>query len=121
MRDEIETAIALHSEWTDRLRHAVASRDLTAGQGFILANVQAYDRCSFGKWLYGPTILAPARASGRYRRVRELHSDFHDAAATVVMLAVADNLDAAITALDGAFAQRTKDLVAALRAWQAES
>ena len=120
MRTEIEVAITLHQEWTDRMRHAVQSRSLLEGGEFVLARVQADYLCSFGKWLYGPTMSATVRESTSYQRVRALHADFHGVAAEVLMLAAAGNSDAAIAALEADFAESTRELVSALRDWQDE-
>ena len=119
MRTEIEAAIAMHSEWTQRLRRTVESRCLVEGGEFVLARVKADDQCSFGKWLFGPTIPESVRESARFQRVRELHADFHGAAAQVAMLATAGNAAAAIDEIEGAFAERSSALISALREWQA--
>ena len=120
MRSEIEGAIALHSEWADRLRRAVASQSLGESWEFVLARVRADDQCSFGTWLFGPNLAPSMRQTASFRRVRDLHADFHGAAAEVVMLAATGNAAQAVEALDGDYAERAGKLIGALRDWQAE-
>ncbi|MBI5546930.1 MAG: CZB domain-containing protein [Deltaproteobacteria bacterium] len=120
MRAEIEVAIEAHSRWKESLTGMLERGALGEGGAFVLARVQADDACSFGRWLFGPTVGAKVRSSVRFERVRELHREFHASAADVLMLAVSGNRVAAEEALERQFRELSQQLVAELRAWGAE-
>jgi len=81
---QIETALAAHGVWKSRIRAAVE----TGRCDVPLLTIRANDRCEFGRWLGGGELTAAQRASPAYRKVDELHRQFHLATAHVVELAV---------------------------------
>lgn len=83
MKEEITAAIAAHGMWKARLRTAIDSGKLETP----VATIQVDNQCAFGKWLYGTTIPADVKSSEHYKKVRELHAQFHKAAGRVAELA----------------------------------
>jgi hypothetical protein len=89
----IQAALAAHAAWKERLQAAIASgtADVTPDQ------VRVDDACAFGKWLHGPEA-EKYRHTAAFRRVHDLHEQFHVAAAAVLERALAGDA-AAATAL----------------------
>jgi len=106
-REHITKAISAHRRWKERLAIAIAS----GTGGFVPEDVKMPsrwlaiaiavgtsdfdpeviklpDRCEFGKWLYGSDISPDVRGSNYYRKVLDLHAQFHVEAATILSLAL---------------------------------
>jgi methyl-accepting chemotaxis protein len=83
MKEEIKNAIGAHGMWKARLRNAVDSGKTEVP----IETIGKDNECIFGKWLYGATIPADVKGSDYYKKVRELHAEFHKVAARVVLLA----------------------------------
>lgn len=115
LKDEINSAIAMHSIWKARLDRCVET-----GSFDTPVDVVARDNeCYFGKWLYGVTLTPAIRASENYQRVQACHARFHQVAAKVVELSLAGKKrDAAnLMALNGEYTQVTSELIRELKAW----
>jgi hypothetical protein len=91
---QISAAIAAHDEWKTRLLAAVEA----GSSEFDPEHVRADDRCPFGQWLYAAE--ADLGASLHYERVRDLHAQFHRAAADVLALAIGGKGPQALTSLE---------------------
>lgn len=85
IKDEIDKAIAGHGAWKARLLGAIKQEKLDVPVGTIKMDNQ----CDFGKWLHGTSTTPAIRDSVSYKKVKELHSEFHKSAARVAELAVA--------------------------------
>ena len=113
---QIDTALAAHALWRDRLRQAIESGTSAASP----AAVGADNMCEFGKWLYSsdPEIVG----NRHYGRVRELHALFHKTAGEILALALGGESMRARIALGfgGEFAKCSLQLVAELEEWKAE-
>jgi methyl-accepting chemotaxis protein len=94
-RTMLTNAIAVHSDWTLRLKTAIAGRTLDTPVNTIKADNQ----CQFGKWLSGHEISAADTASENYRKTRQLHTQFHEEASKVAQLAVSGQKEAAERAM----------------------
>lgn len=113
---EINDAIGAHGAWKLKLRTAISM-----GKSDVEPKtVRCDDRCTFGRWLYGPSIDARTRAGKPYQVVHRLHREFHEAAATVLESALAGRKDHATEVLDGDFRERSEKLVRALTKWKGE-
>ncbi|MFA7584986.1 MAG: CZB domain-containing protein [Novosphingobium sp.] len=114
--DEINNAIGAHGAWKMRLRTAIAS-----GRGDVsAADARCDDKCSFGKWLYGPCLDAQAKADLPYRVVKRLHGEFHRAAGDILAHVEHGNMPAAAAAMEGDYAEQSDKLVRALAKWKHE-
>jgi hypothetical protein len=116
-RTQINKAIGAHSLWKDRLRTAVESgkSNLTAEQ------VAKDDECDLGKWLAGASIPEALKKTGDFDACRELHAEFHKAAAHVLRLATSGNKAAALMALgsESRFANLSSTLTLRMMQWAA--
>lgn len=116
-RNQINKAIGAHSHWKKRLRAAIEAGDskLTVDQ------VAKDDACDLGKWLQGESIPESVRTTADFEACRELHAQFHKAAAEVLRLAVSGDKAAALAALgsDTRFANLSSALTLRLMQWAA--
>ncbi len=119
LRDQINKAIGAHSLWKDRLRAAIEAEHskLTVDQ------VAKDDNCEFGKWLHGASIPEALRKTSDFEACRELHAEFHKAAAQVLRLAVSGNNAAALAALgsESRFANLSSALTLHMMQWAAST
>lgn len=113
---EIDRAIGAHGMWKLRLKAAIASGRMEAP----IEAIRADEDCPFGKWLASPTIAPSTRGTTHYARVRELHAEFHQAAATVAELAVAGRAAEAeqMIAMSGDFSHAASRLTSAMQEWK---
>jgi hypothetical protein len=113
---EINAAIQAHDEWKERLLAAVeaGSSDLHPDQ------VREDGLCVFGQWL--ASAAADLRASLHYERVRDLHAQFHRAAADVLALALSGKGPQALTSLEfgSEYIRASVLLVDEMEFWRAE-
>jgi methyl-accepting chemotaxis protein len=112
--DAIGKGIWAHTRWKARLRQAID----TGESDVSVENAIVDDVCEFGKWLYG--LPDGARQSPQWKRVRELHAQFHRDAGNVLSLALSGRRQEAERAfgLGSEFAGVSKDLIEALSRWK---
>jgi Chemoreceptor zinc-binding domain len=82
--EELDKAIDAHGMWKARLRKAIDTGKTEAS----VDTIRQDNQCVFGKWLYGVTLTAVDKASSHYKTVKDLHAEFHKAAAAVAEVAV---------------------------------
>jgi len=113
---QINAAIAAHDEWKARLLAAVE----TGSSEFEADKVRADDLCPFGQWL--DSSEADLTASLHYERVRDLHAQFHRAAADALALAVSGRGPQALTSLEfgSDYVKASVLLVDEMESWRAE-
>ena len=111
--DMLTKAIAAHLAWTQTFDEAIASG---AHNDVILNRAGSDDRCAFGQWLYG--MDDAAKAGVDYRRVKDKHYSFHVEAGIVARLLLEADREAARAALEGGFANASRELVQALVDWK---
>ena len=106
-------AIAAHGAWKRRLADAIASGTDAATPD----KVRVDDVCDFGKWLYSAD--APTKADPHYAGIRDLHAQFHRAAADVLSLALAGKKADAEKAMTfgSAFAAVSSKLTSSMMEW----
>ncbi len=112
--DALENAIANHARWKYRLMDAIDTGKSEARVG----DVRVDDACQFGKWLLA--LPLSERLSDHYRKVRELHAEFHSLAAHVLELAVGGRAAEATAAMamGSRFAVVSSQLTMAVLAWK---
>lgn len=106
---DFDAAIEAHVEWKMRLRILLDS-GVTASAS--VAEIEAADRCPFGRWLHG----AGRRFSDDsiYAALERFHVEFHRAAATVIRQAAAGERLEAESTLAGDYARNSVNLLSAL-------
>lgn len=111
--DEINKAIGNHGLWKLRLRSAID----TGKSDYSVANVRPDNLCEFGKWLN--TFSAADKNSEQFKKVKDLHAQFHHEAANVIALAVEGKKHEAEIAMSptGAFTKISAKLTSAMIAW----
>ena len=114
-KNQIQAAIGAHGIWKQRLRAAITQ----GASEYSVSKVQADNQCDFGKFLY-EKLDSDKRNSQEYRRCRELHAQFHKAAARVLELALAGKKDEANQAMgvQSEFAKVSSSLTNAMVGWQ---
>jgi hypothetical protein len=114
LSDEIQAAIGAHGAWKLRLRTAV-DRGTSA---FTVSTVAVDNQCDFGKFLQ-----KAATNSEHQHKCRDLHTQFHNAAAGVLQLALAGKKEAANQALgaQSEFTRVSRALTAAMMEWQSSA
>lgn len=112
MEQLIEKAITAHQVWTEKFEADLA--DSTVPEHFEIASYD--DLCDVGKWLYG--LDDEVKHQPDYRKVKNLHHDFHSVAGEIVQLMKLKQFKAARELLDGEYLAITTELQSALRAWQ---
>ncbi len=112
---EIAQAIANHSAWKRRLRHAidVGNADVTVDE------VARADQCDLSLWLNGP-LFTEADRDGTYQVICQLHNQFHRVAAATLQLALAGKKGDADRAMSvgGAYSRASLRLLTALTGWR---
>ena len=112
MKQVISDAIASHLDWTQTFNKEIASGKLserTYSAGYD-------DLCAFGKWLYSlddDTKYQPA-----YRKVKDLHYQFHTVAGEIVELMKHRAFARAKRLLESDYTLISMQLQVALREWQ---
>lgn len=112
--DHINRAIAAHGRWKSHLRQAIE----TGKSEWKADEVRPDNLCEFGKWLH--SCSSAERATERWKKIRDLHSDFHKEAARILTMALAGHkreAEAAI-ALGGHFSKTSADLTLAMVSWR---
>lgn len=110
---KINMAIGAHGLWKSRLRQAIESgcSEHTVGE------VCRDDCCDFGRWLHA--LPGDEQAGTDWKKVRELHAEFHKEAAAVLALALAGRKAEAGSALgsESSYVQTSLLLTAAMMDW----
>jgi len=115
LQEEIKRAIGAHGLWKGRLITAIES-----GKSDLKPEVVCLDnQCDFGRWLHGSAVDPVAKRSPEYLSCRDLHAEFHKAAADVLKLAVTGQKAKAHDALasNGKFVTVSTDLTRAMMHW----
>ena len=117
LKEAITKGIGAHGLWKQRLVDAINSgKSQWTPEGVCQDN-----QCDFGKWLYslGPTD----RQSPHCEKVRDLHAQFHKAAANVLTLALSGKTQEATNAISDNSAYRTlsASLTKEMMAWRDKS
>ena len=108
---DIDTAIAAHENWKQRLL------DYVNGQSDEVLHPEAVcmdDCCDLGKWLYG----AGSKRLGQYPAFSVLiarHKYFHVQASSVVALVQAQHQEDAMKIMDGTYAYASKHVIFLLK------
>jgi len=117
-KEEIKSAVGAHGVWKKKLKSAITTGEIDVS----VATIRAEKQCSFGKWLYGPTITAKQKKSEYFQKVQELHAVFHEKAAQVAQLAIAGEKIRAEKMLNvkGEFTIASAELTTTMIAWLKE-
>ena len=111
--DQITQALAVHAAWKSRLRRIIecGSSELSREQ------VQADNRCDFGKWLY--SLSEAEKQRDIWATVRSAHAEFHKEAALILDLALKGSRTEALAALapNSRYGQTSGNLVILLTQW----
>jgi chemoreceptor zinc-binding protein len=116
---QIVKAIGAHGMWKARLQKAIDQ-----GVSDVSVAVARQDnQCDFGKWLYATDLPAETKGSQHYTQCRDLHRQFHVAAAKVLTLALAAKKDEAAHAIGmgSEFANCSASLTKAMMNWDKEA
>lgn len=114
-RQELNNAISEHAIWKYHLGTLVQS-----GKTGMTSGKFKDSECAFGKWLCGSDVVAEQKCSEHYRKVRELHADFHRVAVNVAELAAKGDKTEAEESLQfgGEFTTVSSRLVEAMIKWR---
>ena len=118
LKNEIKKAVGDHGTWKNTLKNAVDTGKIDVP----ITAIKADNQCSFGKWLYGPTITEKQKNSEHYHKVQETHAVFHETAAKVAQLAISGEKAHAMKMLEmnGEFTTASAELTTAMMAWLKE-
>jgi hypothetical protein len=113
-RESIESGLAAHALWKKRLLEAIEK----GRSDFQVATVRKDNACDFGKWLHG--LPAEDRSGEDFRKVLELHAEFHRAAGDILALAVEGKKEEARKQLEygGAYGHVSGKLILAMNGWK---
>jgi predicted RNase H-like nuclease (RuvC/YqgF family) len=119
LKDEIKKSVGDHGTWKKMLKNAID----TGKSKVEITELKADSQCSFGKWLYGPSITEKEKNSNHYQKVRELHAAFHETASKVTQLAVSGDKTRAMKMLEanGEFTTASAALTTAMLDWLKEA
>ncbi len=111
---KINRAISTHSYW----RHYLRLIDATGQSRLTVEAVRSAEACEFGRFLR--ELPTTTRFGEHRKRVRELHAEFHRAAANTLAAALEGQSEKTLDALSmgGEFAQALALFLAALRHWR---
>ncbi len=116
LEQQLTKALAAHNRWKLRLKTAI-----TVGKfDQSVEDVQRCDICEFGKWIEGDEVPASLKGGKPYQVTRQLHREFHKAAAVVINHATNGRTDRAQEVMEGAYAERTEKLTRAITRWRSE-
>lgn len=112
---QIAEATVAHGAWKAKLRSAISTGVLPKPAKDIACD----DQCSFGKWLYSMQGDAEIAGSAHYKKVKDLHAQFHRCAGDVASFVEAGDLAKASASLsDVAYSRCTDQLTVALQDWK---
>lgn len=109
----LQEAIGAHGVWKMRLRRAVESRSTEVP----VETARRDDCCALGKLLY-ERLPAPLRNDPHYGTIRDLHRQFHAAAADALGFALDGKAAEANAVIDGRFASASTSLSSAVTGWR---
>src|SRR5574337_1156858 len=115
LKYDINSAIAAHGMWKGRLRTAID----TGKSDIQVDKIRVDNQCDFWKWLYGSTITMDVKNSNHYKKCKEVHANFHEAAGKVAELALARKTAEAekMMKMGGKYARVSADLTTVMMAW----
>ncbi|HBA87781.1 MAG TPA: hypothetical protein DCZ75_07250 [Geobacter sp.] len=113
-KQEINNAITEHAMWKFDLNL------LVQGGTAVPAGGITESECRFGKWLEGVTSVGRQKSSLHYRKVKQLHAEFHRVAAKVAQLAAQGKKGEAesMMGFGGELAEVSGRLTEALNRWK---
>lgn len=113
---EIDKAIGAHGMWKHRLKMAIETGQVDTP----VETIHTDNHCDFGKWLDGPTLTLTDKTSKHFKKVKELHEEFHKTAAQVAALAASgDEAEAEkIMSVGGEYSVVSAKLTAAMMEWK---
>lgn len=112
-KQEIEKAIGAHGMWKTRLKTMIDS-----GKTDIpVETIRTDNNCDFGKWLYGATLSNQDKTSPLYKKVKDLHAQFHQKAGQVAALAVSGKKSDATNLMNGDYGVISTQLTQAMIEW----
>lgn len=114
LADQVQKALVAHGAWKVRLAQTIE----TGASEFSPEVVRKDNQCALGKWLYAD--VAPSLQDDHYETVRQLHAEFHKAAAGVLSLALAGQKAEAQAAMftGQEFGRASAKLTIALSDWR---
>ena len=115
-KQEINNAITEHAIWKYSLNNIIRT-------GKLETSIEGYKECAFGKWFYGPTILAGEKSSMHFKKVEELHIELHEIAAKIANLASNGEKEEAekLLGFEGEFDTTSCRLIEAMMKWKNDS
>jgi ribosomal protein L35AE/L33A len=127
MNEELENAIAAHTAWLKNIKTAVLVSSTMSNKKsdpnrniIMIEKIESDHQCAFGKWLYG-TSEAETNNNIYYKKVVDLHAQFHLQAANILSLAFEGDKSQAKTLVtdDSKFVQCSEQLIETLEEWKA--
>jgi len=111
---DLQAGLLAHARWKRRLLDAVK----TGSSEFDPIQVSSADKCEFGQWLH--SLPASDRDNEHYRKVTQLHNDFHKAAGEILRLALKGETEKATELLEygGPYSHASGKLVLAMQRWK---
>lgn len=111
LKASIDKAMAAHNLWKARFKEAIQNKKIDFSADFVRSD----RNCDFGKWLYSIN-----NGSENYRKVKELHAEFHKAAAKVIEYINQGKIDEAekMLSVSGDFSQASSRLTKAMMEWR---
>jgi methyl-accepting chemotaxis protein len=115
-RGQIDKGVGAHAMWKSRLQSAIDSGKLEVS----LDVVRVDNACAFGKWFLGSDIPENVKQTAQYQSIKEMHAQFHKAAARVGELAISGKKADAeqMMSENGDFASLSQRLTSALMDWK---
>jgi len=112
-KDQIKSAIGAHGLWKTRINTAIE----TGTSEWDPGTVQSPHNCDFGKWL---DTFPVADRVGQYKKVADLHADFHKEAAGVLKMALSGDKAGAKkgVGMGGKYEKLTTSLTKAMMEWR---
>jgi hypothetical protein len=113
-KEVIDNALAAHVQWKKRLQEVL----ITGKSEYQVNVVKKDDKCQFGEWLIN--LSDQEKNLADYKKIKELHAEFHNAAAEILDLALKGKKEEAQKKLEfgGGYGQISGRLVLALQAWR---
>ncbi len=92
---QIDAALHAHAQWFIKLRMAIDK----GSSEFKPEIVKTDNACAFGKWLYG-NFPAKQKETTLYKEIKDLHANFHAEAGKVLELAIGNQKNVALKAVE---------------------
>jgi hypothetical protein len=111
----IDEALLAHAKWKKRLQDAIA----IGSSEFQVETVRRDDACPFGQWLHS---VQAHEQTEEYRKILQLHAEFHRTAAEILRSAVQGQRPKAEAMLGagGEYSRISGTLVLALNTWKSK-